>query len=56
MEKQCKPAFALIFWFVALLTTSRSIICSLHEIDFLFLLYSSLVYFNQCFKAEFMKD
>jgi hypothetical protein len=31
MQEQCKAAFALIFWFVALLTTSRSIISSMHN-------------------------
>jgi hypothetical protein len=55
-EKKCRNnehlLFALIFWFFALLTISRSIICYMHEIDFLLLLYWSLVCFHQCFKLN----
>ena len=55
-RNNAKLLFELIFWFVALLTTSHPIICSMHEIDYLFLLYRSLACFNQSFKAGCMQD
>ena len=41
--------------FIACITTSNSIICSMHVFDILVSRYCYLVCFNQCFKADCMQ-
>ncbi len=55
-ERRTSGFFARIFQVCACFTASRSIICSMHELDFYLVYCSSFVCFDQYFKTEFMKD